>query len=303
MNPIVNQCGISNISTFFADDGKRALLKTLSLTKNVTERGSRYEVVRECGKGNASKAIYYIHGGAFVAPLNIFYRNLSSYFIKAANDAEVVLLDYSLAPEFCYPTQLDEAYDVWNEITDKLGYSPKDVLIGGDSAGGNIVLSLMLKLRDEGREMPLGAFCISPWADMTASGESYFKNYGRDVVFGQKGVKATDELRLRLIESTLFSPVGNIPLEKRSESYISPVFGEYHGFPPMMFTVGEYEMLFSDTYDIAKKLEKENIQVELEIGKRMFHVYALLRNILPESRRSFKRILAFIEKCYKNKDL
>ena len=303
MNPIVNQCAISNIGTFFADDGSEALVKTLSLTKNTTDRGSRYEVARECGKGNASKAIYYIHGGAFVSPLNVFYRNLSSHFIRATHDAEVILLDYSLAPEFCYPTQLDEAYDVWNEITDKLGYSPKDVLIGGDSAGGNIVLSLMLKLRDERREMPLGAFCISPWSDMTASGESYFKNYGRDVVFGQKGVRATDELRLRLIKSGLFSHVADIPLEARSEAYISPVFGEYYGFPQMMFTVGEYEMLFSDTYDIAKKLEKENIQVELEIGKRMFHIYPLLRNILPESRRSFKKILSFIEKCYKNKDL
>ena len=114
------------------------------------------------------------------------YRNFSTGFFQAANGCETIYLDYRCAPDYQYPTQLNEALDLWDDLTKRQGYAPDQIILGGDSAGANLALALLLKLRDLNKTMPRAAFCISAWTDITCNTQSFRDNYGRDVMFGNK---------------------------------------------------------------------------------------------------------------------
>ncbi|OUM69928.1 hypothetical protein PIROE2DRAFT_66773, partial [Piromyces sp. E2] len=137
------------------------------------------------------KVIYYIHGGNYVKGLTPMYESLVYPLCDISDDIQVVLLDYSLAPDNKYPIQLNEAVDVWEELTKD--FQPKDIIIGGDSSGGHLALTLLEKLKNDKNESPKAAFFISPWTDMTCSGESYFTNYQKDVNLGLPGTLLTKE--------------------------------------------------------------------------------------------------------------
>lgn len=158
-----------------------------------------------------------------------------------------------------------------------------------------IPLPLMLKIRDEGRKMPVGAFLLSPWTDMTMSGNSYIRNYHKDVEIGEKKAVLTEEKRKKLMESDLYSFIGDAD---RKSPYISPLFGSYEGFPPMFFAVGEHEMLLDDTLGVVKKLKKLKIPVICERKPDMFHTYVLYKNMMPESRSSFSLMKRFIQENF-----
>jgi len=264
------------------------------LEKHKTSNGAKFEIISKKGAEKPQKIIYYLHGGAYIAGLVSFYRNFANDFYEAAG-AALVLLDYKCAPEYKYPSQLNEAFDVWLYLTKELGYKPENIIIGGDSAGGNLTLALMLKLRDEKFQMPRAAFCISPWADMTASGKTYIENYSKDIMFGEKNKQITNDVREQFLNSELFCFVGDAD---RTHPYLSPVYGEYHNFPPMYFSVGGHEMLLSDTITIVENLKKNNIQVECDIKDEMFHTFVIYGAFMPEAAECFKKILNFIREQF-----
>ena len=266
-------------------------------TKEETPGGTKFERVWKTGTPINKRVILYLHGGAYIAGLFGLYRNFAEDFFYAVG-AETIYLDYSTAPEHQFPTQLNEAYDLWNDLIHNQGYAPENIIIGGDSAGAHLTLDLLLKLRDNGEAMPLGAFCMSAWADMTGSGLSFDENYGKDVQFGEIGGEMTPEKKAFLLKSDIYCCFGD---EDRTNPYISPVFAEYHGFPPMIFVVGSDEMPLSDTIAIVEKLKKENIPVICEIQPDMFHVYAAFRGLMPESRHSYGRILNYLRIMFREK--
>ena len=259
--------------------------------KESTPSGTKYERVTKKGASGNGKAIYYLHGGAYISGLLSFYRNFANDFFEASGGCELILLDYKLAPEYTYPTQLNEAVDVWNHLTQNLGYDAEKIIIGGDSAGANLTLALMLKLRDDGKKMPKAGFCISLWGDMTGQGDSFSYNYRNDVMFGEKGKELTPAARERLIHSEIYSYLGSVD---RTDPYVSPVYGEYHGFPPMFFTAGGHEMLLSDTLTVIDKLKADGIYSGYDVQPKMFHIYAIYGGYLPEGKVSYNKILSFI---------
>lgn len=261
-----------------------------SLEKCATSKGTLYEKVYKTGEEKNGRVIYYLHGGAYISGLLSVYRKLSPQFYKAAG-VETIFLDYKCAPEYKYPTQLNEAIDVWDDLMSQ-GYKPKDIIVGGDSAGANLALAFLLKLRDEGREMPLAGFCFSAWADMTGKGESYKNNYPHDILFGEKGRNASIEDEEELLNSEIYSFIGDAD---RHDPYVSPVYGEYHNFPPMYFTVGGHEMLLDDTLTVVKKLKEKGVEVGLDVQKEMFHIYPLYGMFVPEGRKSFLMTMDFIK--------
>ena len=265
-----------------------------TIEKRVLEDGTRYEFVCKQGKQPGGKLVLYLHGGAYIAGLIGAYRRMADQLCPAAdpkNCADLILLDYDCAPEHVYPTQLKQTLSIWDYVTRDLGYKEEDIVVGGDSAGGNLTLALLLKLRDGGRKMPKCAFCLSPWADMTASGQSYTDNYSKDPLFGLKGGKLTEEKRKELINCNIYSFTGGAD---RRDKYVSPVFASYEGFPKMFFCVGSHEMLLSDTLTIVDKLKSVGNEPVLEIGEGMFHVYPIYYNMFSEAKRSFARLLKFI---------
>ena len=300
---------VNNFNVYYTDDPVAKMKRTSKRLENnhvpegfsrsveKTPSGTKYErIQKEHSKPNG-RMILYFHGGAYIAGLFGFYRDFAEDFYYDAGGAETIFLDYRTAPQHKYPVQLNEALDLWYDLTKNQHYDPKKIILGGDSAGANLVLAMMLKLRDNGETLPLGAFCISLWGDMTGSSESFSKNYGKDIEFGDlKYPIMTPQKKQQLLTSSIYDFIGS---EDRTNPYISPVFGEYHGFPPMIFTVGGNEMLLDDTLTVTEKLRKENIPVLCEIQPEMFHIYATMRNLTPESQHSWNRILKYIRIMYR----
>ncbi len=275
--------------------GKYKAPKGYVHSKEAINDGGYLEFVKP-KNGNSKNLIYVLHGGAYVSGLIDIYRYTAVKYSKAGYGADVAFLDYHIAPTYKYPTALNDALDGWEKLLEK-GYKPGNIMLVGDSAGGNLTLALMLKLRDMGYDMPRGAICMSPWADMTASGESYIKNFNRDVMFGGK-----QEVKAEMAEMFINSPIYAFCVDcDRTDPYLSPVFGEYHDFPPMMFAVGSDEVLLSDTLTIKEKLDKENIRADLLIGEHMFHVWPIFHQLFPEAKKAMNAICAFITEQYTQK--
>ena len=291
LNPNKSPNAIEKMSKLWGNTINDKTPKGYTLVKEKTEQGTLYERVFKTGEEKNGKVIYYLHGGAYIAGLLSIYRKLSPKFYKAAGD-ETIFLDYKTAPEYKFPTQLNEALDVWYQLAEIEKISPKNIIVAGDSAGANLTLALLLRLRDLGEEMPLAAFCFSAWADMKGKGESYVSNYSNDVLFGEKGRAASIEDEEKLLNSEIFSFIGNAD---RSDPYVSPVYGEYHNFPPMYFTVGSHEMLLDDTLTIVEKLKKNGVSVGCDVQKEMFHIYPLYGMFVPEGRQSFLRTMEFVK--------
>ena len=291
LNPNKSPNAIEKMSKLWGNTINDKTPKGYTLVKEKTEQGTLYERVFKTGEEKNGKVIYYLHGGAYIAGLLSIYRKLSPQFYKAAG-VETIFLDYKTAPEYKFPTQLNEALDVWYQLTEIEKISPKNIIVAGDSAGANLTLALLLRLRDLGEEMPLAAFCFSAWADMKGKGESYVSNYSNDVLFGEKGRAASIEDEEKLLNSEIFSFIGNAD---RSDPYVSPVYGEYHNFPPMYFTVGSHEMLLDDTLTIVEKLKKNGVSVGCDVQKEMFHIYPLYGMFVPEGRQSFLRTMEFVK--------
>jgi len=243
----------------------------------------------------SKKVIYVVHGGGFIMGLINTYRNLVYPFSKATNDAIIALTDYRTAPKHQYPSAHDDVMSGYKYLL-SIGYSPKDIIFFGDSSGGNLILSTLLKLKDEGAEMPKGAVVMSPWADLMASGKSYKDNYNKDAIFGRKHTKksVSDEIKMeRILASGLFSYANDAD---KSNKYLSPVYGEYDNMPPMLMIVGDSEMLLDDTLTIVKKIEDSGGEVELHIGQGMFHGYPLFYNVSKQAKIAFEKVLKFIKK-------
>lgn len=264
-----------------------------------TKNGTKYEVYLPKSGAKNDNVVYYLHGGAYLGKQTWVYRYQSRYFSDAAGGATVVYVDYDVAPKAKYPTQLNQALDVWDEITGKLGFKAENVVCGGDSAGGNLCLAMMLKLRDTGKAMPCGAFCMSPWTDMMGTGDSYKDNYENDSLFGINGGVLTDEKKEKLMNFDIYSWCENAD---RYDPYVSPVYADFHDFPPMCFTVGTWELLMSDTERIVDNLHSHDIPVTIFRGHHLWHVFVLFHGIIPEATAAFSVITNFISDRFKTWD-
>jgi acetyl esterase/lipase len=220
------------------------------------------------------------------------YRNLHAAYSNAANGAAVAIIDYRTAPEHKYPAAHDDIMKGW-EFLQTLGYEPEDIILAGDSSGGNLVLSLLLRLRDEKRPMPGAAVIMSPWTDLFAKGASYKTNYNNDIVFGRRRSIPNDAKIQKLLKCGMFTYVGDAD---KNSPYLSPALGEYHGMPPILMTVGSHEMLLDDTLTVAEKIKAAGGDITLIIGEGMFHAYPMFYMISPTANDTFKQILYFLHK-------
>lgn len=244
------------------------------------------EVLKKDDSGS-DYAILQFHGGAFVSGLNDLYRMMAERYCDMANGASVFTLDYRLAPGHPYPAQQEDAMDAWVYLTQTLGYDPGRVILTGDSAGGNLVLSLCLRLRDQGRPLPAALIALSPWADLGNTGPSHIENATVDPTFGLDK-KDFDGITPVGVETTYPDK-----LDVR-DPYLSPSFGDYHGFPPMLLQAGELEVLLSDSEMIEQNARKNGVLCTLTVYPGMFHVFQGSLDLLPESRDAWTEIAAFI---------
>lgn len=203
--------------------------------------------------------ILYCHGGGYSTGSSLYARTLTGK-LAASTSMDVLSFDYRLAPEHPYPAAIEDAMQVWNYLM-LLGYGARDIILAGDSAGGNLALSLTLKLKEEGRLLTRGLVLMSPWTDLTSSGKSYISKAEIDPVLN--GAYLEKMIRNYAEGQELTNPL------------ISPLFGDYVGFPPTYIQVGNNEILLDDSVMLYKKLLKANVSVKLEMFKGMWHVFQM----------------------------
>lgn len=225
--------------------------------------------------------VLQLHGGGYIGPMKNIYRSFAVMYSKAAKGADVLTIDYRVAPENPYPAALEDAQKAYQWILEK-GYSNDQIVVAGDSAGGGLALALCLYLRDNNMRLPKGIITMSAWADLTCEGESYTSQYEVDPLFGNTK------------DSMIFNST-YIGEHDPRDPYISPVFGEFHDFPPILMQVGSYEMLLSDTKEVARKIKEQGGKVRLSIYEGMFHVFQMSIKLIPESRNAWQEIGQFFK--------
>ena len=203
--------------------------------------------------------ILYCHGGGYSTGSRVYARTLTSK-LAMSTSMDVLSFDYRLAPENPYPAATEDAMKVWNYLM-LLGYGARDVILAGDSAGGNLALSLTLKLKEQKRLLPRGLILMSPWTDLTSSGKSHETKAEIDPVLNA-GYLA------EMIRN--YAPTQNL-----NNPLISPVFGDYEGFPPTYIQVGENEILLDDSIMLYRKLLEVNVSVKLDRFPGMWHVFQM----------------------------
>ena len=176
------------------------------------------------------------------------------------------------------------------------GYKAENVIVVGDSAGGNLAMQLLLKLHDAGEPMPRGVVLYSPWIDMTASGDSYVYNYKVDPVFGIRGKTPTqDEVRTLLYKSELYQWIGDTP---RDDRYVSPALTYYDNtYPPLLCFVGGDELLKSEAELLVKKFQDAGVEATLHAPEGMFHAFPVYE-LFPEAQTALKQAFAFISEKF-----
>ena len=203
--------------------------------------------------------ILYCHGGGYSTGSRIYARTLTTK-LAMSTSMDVLCFDYRLAPEHPYPAATEDAMKIWNYLM-LLGYGARDVIIAGDSAGGNLALSLVLKLKEEKRLLPRGIILMSPWTDLTVSGKSHMTRADIDPVLDADYLR---EMIANYAEG-----------EELENPFISPLFGDYAGFPPVYIQVGDNEILLNDATMLHKKMVRENVSVKIDIFKGMWHVFQM----------------------------
>lgn len=203
--------------------------------------------------------ILYCHGGGYSTGSCVYARTLTTK-LATTTSMDVLSFDYRLAPEHPYPAATEDAMQVWNHLM-LLGYGARDIILAGDSAGGNLVLSLMLRLKQENRLLPRGAVLMSPWTDLTSSGKSHVAKASIDPVLNAGYLQEM---------ITNYAPGRDL-----TNPLISPLFGNFEGFPPVYIQVGSNEILLDDSNMLYKKLLKANVSVKLDLFKGMWHVFQM----------------------------
>lgn len=227
------------------------------------------------------KVILQLHGGGYVGGMRNAYRMFAGLYNEVSHGMSVLTPDYRVAPEEPYPAALLDAYDAYEWLLEQ-GWFSEQIILAGDSAGGGLALALCHYLKDKGRQLPCGIVAMSPWTDLTASGESYETNYEKDPLFG----KTRDSLIYNKDYIGEHDPMN---------AYISPLFGDFRGFPPMLLQVGSYEMLLSDSVNVVAKAREQGVKVRLSVYEGMFHVFQMAAKLMPESKRAWIEIGRFMD--------
>lgn len=204
--------------------------------------------------------ILYCHGGGYSTGSCLYARSITE---KLANSTsmDVFAFDYRLAPEHPYPAATEDAMRAWNHLM-LLGYGARDVIVAGDSAGGNLALSLVHRLKQEERLLPRGLVLLSPWTDLTCCGRTYESRKNVDPVLTKDYIAAM---------ITNYAPGQDL-----ENPLISPLFGDFTGFPPTYIQVGDNEILLADSLNLHKRMIHDNVSVKLDVFKGMWHVFQMV---------------------------
>ena len=225
--------------------------------------------------------ILQLHGGGYMGSIRNAYYVFAGLYNEVSKGMNVLCPDYRVAPENPYPAALEDAVASYKWLLTR-GYKAENIVVAGDSAGGGLAMALCMYLRDNNLPMPGGLIAMSPWTDLTASGASYDENFDKDPLYG--GTR----------ESLIY--INAYPGDHdKTDPYISPAFGSFKDFPPMLIQVGSNEMLLSDSEVVAAKARDEGVKVRYHVYEGMFHVFQMAYTAIPESKKAWIEVGKFFE--------
>ena len=223
--------------------------------------------------------IVYLHGGGFRIASALAYRSYGSHLASVLG-ARVLLVDYRLAPEHPFPAAVDDSFAVWESLLAD-GFDARRIVIAGDSAGGGLAASVALHALADGI-LPAGIVCLSPWADLRVTAQSYETRAEVDKLFSKQQA-------LEARESYLGDRDPSDPLA-------SPVLGDWSGAPPMLVMVGEAEVLYDDARALVDAAEDCGVDVTWSAYPEMPHIWMMSYPAFPEAVAGVEEFAAFVRR-------
>lgn len=225
-----------------------------------------------------NQIIFYCHGGGYMTGSCLYAREITTKLAKNTG-CRVFCFDYRLAPEAPYPAAIDDAFFAWKYILNQ-GFLPENIIIAGDSAGGNMALSLTLRLKNNAFLMPKALVLFSPWTDMTAGGESRTSRESVDPVLNNAYIKKATDNYLQGVNCRL--------------PEVSPIFADFNGFPPVYIQVGDNEILLDDSRNLYTQLLSYNVTASIDIFSGMWHVFQM--SPVKAAKTAINKVNDFIKK-------
>jgi epsilon-lactone hydrolase len=226
------------------------------------------------------KAILYFHGGGFRLGSVASHRDLNAR-IAEASGCRVLAINYRLAPEHRFPAALEDALTAYAWMRAQ-GLRPEDIVFAGDSAGGNLVLTTMLGLRNRCEPLPAAGVLMSPWTDLAATGDSYQSRANADPIHQRSTILA----------------LAKDYLGEGGDSYhalASPLYADLSGLPPLLIQAGDRETVRDDATVLAEKAKAAGVEVELKVWDGMIHVFQMFPEI-PQAQEAIAAIAAFLRR-------
>ena len=232
------------------------------------------------------RIVLQLHGGAYMSGLTDLYRTFAVRQAECTNAREIYCVDYRHAPLHRYPAALEDAATVYRGLLAR-GTRPSDIIIFGDSAGGNLAVALAIHLRDKGVLQPAALILLSPWADFEhKDGTSRTENFTKDKVLG---------------EGTPFAPhlrktppyADSLPLD---DPRLSPIHADLSELPPMLIQTGGYDLLMTEDEQLAKKAKADGTSVTFTVYPEMPHVFPLVLPELAESIAALEEVRDFVNR-------
>ena len=250
---------------------------------SVPPRGSRFTSVTIGGMAatrtehghRGAGIVLYLHGGGYIIGSSSTHRGLTGHLAKASGRA-VITPDYRLAPEHPFPAALEDAEAAYEALLTE-GHDPASIAIAGDSAGGGLTVALAMRLRDKGRPLPGSLAVLSPWVDHT---HEHLYSPEREPVLQARWI----DKAARLYCSQ----------ESRTHPFISPIYGDLNGLPPLLIQVGSEEILLNDAQRLADLATQQGVTTTLEIYNSLWHVFQVHAGQLNRATDAIKAIASHI---------
>ncbi len=227
------------------------------------------------------RILFYIHGGGYVVGSPAAYHGLGGHYARLLK-AKVYMPDYRLAPEHPFPIPINDTLAAYRWLLEQ-GNDSKSIVFSGDSAGGAMVVSVMVKARNAGLPLPAGGAALSPWVNLEHTGASITNREGLD--------PQANLASLTLLAKAFLN--GALP----NDPDASPVFADVRGLPPILVQIGENEVMLSDAIRLAAHLGENRVRVSLEVWPGMFHVWHMFAAILPEGMQALQNAATFLEQA------
>lgn len=265
---------------------EKKVLPLMPLPKQcqIVKRTATYTHIQNLKSGSDShRILIYIHGGGFSLGTPELYSGYASRLMQAGNFGHVILPRYHRAPEFPFPAAANDLFTFWQNIVQ--AFPSAEFCLAGESAGANLVLNLCLQLKEQQLQLPKKLFLHSGWFDLAMRGESYYDHTVQDSFIGHLPERHT----------WLFNVFGQNYVAKADvlNPLVSPLYGDFKGFPPCYIMAGEKEIFRSDSQYLVEKLIAANVACRLEIWPGMWHAFATLAPILPEANQAIVEIGAW----------